>query len=184
MYTNKSEIEGFTLLSIDNSFDTQIDSWIESISAYIDSYTQRKFGVNASDNTEERLFDGNGKTKLLVDDFIELDSVMVGETNLDCLTYPANTTPKFQLFYESGFPRGNQNIKVVATWGYSEDVPKDIKFACTVFVAGIIMGQTKTDGAVLREKIGNYEVAYRDNKELASFNQALDILNRYRRIDI
>jgi hypothetical protein len=189
-YTNRTEIENYLLKEIDPAFDSQIDSWIEQCSKEIETKTQRVFQTVESDVFEERVYDGKGRQKLLVDEFIELDSVTItndGEDEEidDILEYPNNMTPKFILFYEEGFPTGNQNITVSAKWGYSEEPPDDIKFACTVLVAGIIQGQTQqNEGSITSERIGNYSVTYDTEKGKKDFDRVTNILKFYRRITI
>ena len=56
-YTSKTAIENYLLESIDSSFNTQIENWIESIEKYIDNYTGRNF--KADTEASERKFDGN-----------------------------------------------------------------------------------------------------------------------------
>ena len=186
LYTTKEEVLNYVLLDVSEGFESQIDKWIEQMSKYVETKTQRVFETESSDVFEERLYDGNAKQKLLVDDFIELDKVDIVDhaDDIDVKLYPANSLPKFQIYYEKGFPKRNQNVKVSAKWGYSEEPPEDIRFATTVLVAGIILGQSKTENAIVREKIGNYEVQYRNEKELQDFNIAKSTLSFYRKISI
>lgn len=42
-YTTKQRIENYLLISIDENFDGQVESWIEAVETYIDRYTRRDF---------------------------------------------------------------------------------------------------------------------------------------------
>jgi len=181
-YSSKIEVENLALFEIEDEFDEQIDGWIESMSNYIDKFTGRTFSID-SDETEEKVYDGNGKDTLLVDDFVYLDSVTIDDEELDVLTYPNNTTPKFKIYSTTGFKKGKQNVKVTASWGYSEVPPEDIRFACTALVVGIIRSQIATEGDVTTERIGNYSISY-TTKDRDSVQTALDILKRYRKYSI
>lgn len=184
-YTTKTEIQNYLLEDIDVSFDSQIDSWIEQCSKEIETITQRIFEAEESDIFEEKVYDGQGKHKMLVDDFIELDSVTVDDVEVDdILEYPNNTLPKFIIYSEEGFPKGRQNIKVSAKFAYSQDVPDDIKFVCTVLVVGIIKGQVTGDGDISSERIGNYSVSYDTEKGKKDYDRAQNILKFYRKITI
>lgn len=183
-YTDIQSIKDIVLLDWDSDFDSSVNAWIEQMSRYIDTHTQRAFGVT-SDNSETRVFDGNGQRDLLVDEFIEIDSVEVDGKDItaNVLTYPTNRVPKFLISSDTSFRRGRQNVSVTALWGYSEEVPSDIKFVCSVLVAGIIQNQTKTDGQVSNERIGNYQVTYTDDQKEMK-NRMMVILDSYQKIAV
>lgn len=178
----KTDIENYLLIEIAEEFEPEIDKYISQMTQYIETVTNRKF--IADEEFVEKVYDGTGKTEMLVDDFIELDSVKVDGNEITPFVYPVNTTPKFQLYSESGFSKGKQNVTVSAKWGYSEEVPADIRFACTVLVAGIVQTQTPLDNEVLTEKIGNYQVTYKDERQSQDFARAQDILTYYRHYSI
>lgn len=178
-YTNKELIENYTLLSIDASFDSALESWIESISELIERQTNRVF---IASDSEERVFDGNNKTKLVIPDFVELTSVEVDSKDVtsSILKYPANELPHTSIYYENGFYRGKQNITVGAKWGYSVTAPKAIEMVATVMVAGIIQDQEKPNDAIVSERIGNYQVKYTE-KQFEDFKVIEKTLSAFRR---
>lgn len=179
-YTNKTSIENYLLVSIDESFDDQIEAWIGSVEKIIDKMTGRNF--IADEEASERVYDGDNTGILLIDDAIEITKVEVDGTEVtdDCYIYPANTLPKGKIRLSNGvFNRGMQNISVEAKWGYSEDVPDDIAFAATVMVAGIV-NNSRGDGEVSSERIGNYQVSYSEGG-IDDLKQSMDILNSYKK---
>lgn len=199
-YTSKTNLENYTLTEIDTSFDNQIESWIEAIENYIDNLTGRSFVADTS--ASERLFSGNGSQNLPIDDCIEITKVEKGNnaygdsfTEIDeggangYYLLPEN-------YSEKGVPitmvhlrsylwiNGLKNNKITAKWGYSESVPKDIEFASTVLVNGIINESNSTRGDIETEKIGDYSVSYKDEKEKADFMRAMEILEKYKKFEL
>lgn len=173
------DVKRYTLLDVEESFEPAITNWINQMTKHIEKETQRKFTVDAS--PVERVFDGNGKRTILIDDYTVLDSVEIDGTEINVLEYPANSSPKYILFYENVFPRGNQNITISARWG--QEPQDDIKYACTVLVSGIVQNQAKTTGQIVKEKIGNYDVSYEPHQK-ADFDQAMQVINSYKNYSI
>jgi len=170
------ELERYLLTDIDNSFTGQVQTWIDQMTKYIETYTDRQFSVD--DEPTIRKYNGDGSRTLLVDRYSELDTVTVDGNTVTVLEYPANTIPKWKLETTSRFNRGRQNVEVSAKFG--EEAPEDIRFACLVFTAGIIQKQTSKDKA--SEKIGDYAVTYINEAQMADHNRAVEILERYRKL--
>jgi hypothetical protein len=178
--TTKSQVQNYTLLNIDDSFDSQFESWVSQVTHYIETVTGRRFSVD--DEPTERSYDGNGRDTLVIDEYSEMDSVTVeGDEITDFKEYPANKDVKYKLFYENKFPQGKQNVVVSARFG--EAVPADLLHVATVLVAGIMQASIKTDGAITSERIGNYNVSYTD-KQVEDYKLAMDTLTRYRNYSI
>lgn len=199
-YTDKATIQNLGIITIDVSFDAQIDSWIEGAENIIDLITGRNF--KADTVASARLFDGNGSPMLLIDDAVEITLVEVGvdaygasfETILSTgsgryFTDPANHTalkvPVTKLTLASrAFLFGKQNQRITAKWGYSVNVPADIKLAATVFALGIANQNRQGGSEIKSERIGNYTVTYnseKGNNSWADFEQAMTILEGYKR---
>lgn len=197
-YTTKTEIENYLLTTIDTTFDSQVDNWIESIEKYIDNQTGRNFLADSVGNDSDKYYDGDNTSKLLIDDAVEITELEVGDGNLltpdttpikadgDYLLYPANRKPITQIQLRAGYfpayPR--QGIRVKARWGYSEEVPADIRQATTVLVAGIINYGNTADGEVKSMNIGAYSVTYKDEKQWQDFERVADILLSYKKFII
>jgi hypothetical protein len=180
MYTTKAKIEAWLGKTLSQT-EAQVNNIIEGIDEYIDGYTNRTFSTMEG----TKYFDGTDKVFVIIDDLLELDEVELGDRfgdGLEDITedvkpYP-NQTPHTQLLYKQGrITDGFQNVKVTGTWGYAEDVPKDIEFASTVLSAGAL---TQVKGAKQSERIGNYQVSYGQDS-ITDYTRALDILKKYRR---
>lgn len=171
------DIEAYTLQEVAANFRPSVQEWIEQMTTYIERATNREFVTG--DSTSTRKYDGSGTSIQLVDDYSALTSVVVDGSTIDVTEYPTNSTPKYKLMRNGRFPRGLQNVEVMAVWGYGE-VPADIRFACTVLVAGMVQNHTNSDGAKASESIGNYSVSYATEVQRNDFNRVKDILANYR----
>jgi hypothetical protein len=182
-YTNSTEIESYLLKEIDLSFEGQIESWIEAMEAQIDQETGRNFIADAS--ASARLYDGDGSNEIFIDDCVEVESVTIDGAPITVLAYPANSLPYTKIVLATGrFTKGRQNVSVTAKWGYSVDVPADIKFACTVLVAGIINNSTTSEGEVQSMTMGSYQISYKSKKEANDFENVKASLAKYQRMDV
>lgn len=188
-YTNKEAIENYMLIDIDDQFDDQIDEWIEGAEEYIDNVTNRDFALADEEAaTEDRTFDGDGTNTMNIDPAIEIEEVRFSETGdpIDAdqiveLPVRSDTITKLKL-KNFKFPKGTQNIYVKANWGYSE-IPKSIKFAATVIVAGIINNAWNSDSEIASMTIGRYSVSYKSKKEvndLESVEASLEMFKQYK----
>ena len=196
-YTSKQNLQNYTLQEIDAVFNNQIDSWIEAVSKQIEQQTNRVFIADAV--ASPRLYNGNNRQHLIIDDCIEVTKVEVGN-NIWGDTFAEIDSTGINRYYtlptnneEEGVPirkiglrarvwiEGHANHRITAKWGYSEEVPEDIEFAATVMTAGIM--NAKRDGGkgdVTSEKIGQYAVTYSD-KQYKDLEVAKEILESYKR---
>ena len=194
-YTTKTKIESFLLITVDESFDDQVDNFIEDVEDFIDEYTGRNFV--ADEEASERLYNGNNTNELEIDDCIEVETVELGTDDYgtsfnelaetDYVFLPANAIAK-------GFPikaihlkteiftKGLQNHRITARWGYSEEAPGPISMAATILAAHIWkFGRGGISGGITQEKIGNYSVSYDSDKDKMDYDRALAILDKYKR---
>ena len=199
-YTTVEEIENYLLVTIDNAFTSQIKTWIEDMSEYIEGETGRVF--EADDVATEKIYEtqhthtvelGDYHDKLntlYVDEFVSgSNSLSIAGTLVatdDYIFYPINTNPKMRvkLTDTSGltYDVGEQNIQFEACWGFSETCPRPIKFACTVFVSGIILNSLSQEGELASVTIGRYTASYRDKKQMNDFDRATEILTKYTKV--
>jgi len=196
-YTTEQKVKDY--LQIDNFTHSRtasrISDWIEAVEEWIDHYCGRTFKVSLS---ETRLYDGPGEREIIVDDFttlskiefLDLDGDVDDETSdsTDWKTYPANKKPKNRIYLNPGgdfqpiFPKGHQNIRITAHWGYLE-VPKAIEMAATMLVAEIVRDfDQKTLGEIKGETIGDYSVSFATIEQRADRLGVKEMLNAYRRI--
>ena len=186
-YTTKTRIENYLLITIDPSFDNQIEEWIEEVEAYIEQKTGRVFVAESVGAETTRRFDGDDTTRLLIDDAIAIEEIKLTSdsdalTTDDYVTYPQNAIAKgvpitsIELLAAvfPAYPR--QSVSIKARWGYSASVPDLIRNAATVLVAGIINFSWTSDGEIKSETIGRYSVTYKDAKQWNDFEKIEDIL--------
>ncbi len=180
-YTSITEIENYLSIKIDSLLKTQVEEWIDSVENYIEKETGRVFV--ADEEASIRKYDGKNSKKLFIDDCIEITEVKVDDKVItDYLSYPANKLPIMWLERESRFPEGKQNISVKAKWGYSKECPPEIKLATTILTAGIVNYSESKGGDIQSESYGSYSVTYKSEKQWNDFEQAKEIINRYKRI--
>ena len=187
-YTSKTEIENYLMQEIDDTFDSQLDSWMESIEAFIDGQTGRNF--KADSTAAARLFNGENEREIFIDDCVEITKVEITSEyvateevlSADYVTEPANEERKDRICLLYGvFPAGIQNISITAKWGYSEVVPTDIRLAATILVAGIINFASPNSSKIKSRSIGGYSVTYKDEKGWQDMEMAKAILDRYKK---
>lgn len=188
-YTSKTLVESYLQTTISTSFNTQFDTWLGAIELFIDKLTGRSFKALAT--AAIYVFDGNGKSELLIDDCIsvsklEVDDVEIEETNDDgtknWYLYPANVERKYKIKLVGGyFATGTQNVAVTAKWGYSAAVPADVQMAATILLAGLSNSGDPSQSK-RSETIGNYSVSYDSDRGWTDFDQAIKILKGYRKL--
>lgn len=194
-YTTEAKIENFLNVSITEG---DANSFILAAQSYIDNYTQRNFKADSS--ASSRLFNGNDRQDLMIDDCIEVTKVEVGTNQWgDSFDEMDNTgsTPEYYLlpanYSERGVPIrkiglryrywiwGHANHRITAKWGYSENVPNDISFAATVIASGMYYANRgENTGAIQSEKIGNYSVSYAEQAGFSDLETAKQVLNSYK----
>jgi hypothetical protein len=181
-YTTREAIENYMVIEIDETFDEQIDEWIEAIEEYIDNETNNDFTPVAEDAVDEdRTFDGSGTNTLYIDAATEIVEVRLSEDGdpLDVDTYVlypkrADTTRKIVL-KSNKFPCGIENIYINGKWGYAT-VPQDIKLAATILVAGIINNAWQSESEVQSTTIGRYSVTYKTKEQIDDYQKVEGIL--------
>lgn len=189
-YTTESRVENYLDKTIE---DNSLDDMILSVQEYIEKYTGRNFKADTSAST--RLYNGSGNQFLSIDDCIEITKVERGNNQYgdsyteidssDYLTLPINNSQRgvpineVHLKYLNWY-RGLKNNRITAKWGYSENVPEDIKQAATILVANIFEGSSSA-GNVTSERIGDYTVKFDSEKKQ---KQVYQILDHYKKLQI
>ena len=196
-YTNKSRIQNYLMINIDDSFQTQINEWISAIKEYIDNYCGREF---EDESVSSKLYDGDGTKELLIDDLYSFIKIEILDANTGAIdytidnsdeyySYPANKTPYTRIVLNSynspiaWFPKGKQNIKLYGSFGYASTVPEDIRLVATKLVAGIIEEKNiQMTGEIKSESLGEYSVTLQDVSKMSNHLQVESILDKYRKI--
>lgn len=203
-YIEKSDIENYLGVSIDDSLDTFIESLIDGVEDYVESVTGRKFEAPDPDTATTRYYDGNGLTKLSIDDIREITSVTVDDValavNVDYFPFPLNAladgepyerldlnqnvggnqNPRANSTYV--FDCGQRNVVVVGKFGYSATPPAAIKMACIKIASGMIRENITTDlKEVTAETLGEYNVTYGKISEVANAVKSNELLDQFTR---
>ncbi|HBI50268.1 MAG TPA: hypothetical protein DDY21_00240 [Candidatus Moranbacteria bacterium] len=192
------DIENYTLTEIETTFETNVQGWISVVEQYIDNETGRNFKADAS--ASKRYYDGNDLNEFYVDECVEVSGLVIknsmGDTlftltkDTHYLTYPYNELPIRKLIAKSynvlgfiSFLKGQKNIELTAKWGYSVDVPDGIKFATMILVSGIVNFSNNSEGEIKSEKIGDYQVSYKDD-QWKDFELAKKIIGQFTKYDV
>lgn len=185
-YTTIAAVENYTGKAIASSLQMQVTEWITGVSRFMDQEANRVLVADATAST--LYFDGNGSSCLLIDDFVTIESVEVGDEYgenfaaiTDFVKYPAVAPHRKLIRREGVFDYGIQNVKVTGRAGYFVELPEDIKLAATVIVAGVVNAQQPGSDRKKSESIGNYSVSYSSDKGIADYKQALAVIAKYRR---
>lgn len=188
-YTTIEYIENYLLVDIEETFKAQVKEWIAMMEKFVEKETGRVF-IAVSPATE-RKYDGDGGLSLFLDENVEVSKLTIDGTEIsdsDYLLYPSNELPKTRIKLKDDvglfFISGEQNIKVEAKWGYSAACPPDISFATTILVVGIINFSGDMSGEIKSERIGDYAVVYKSDKDWQDFERAKEILKKYKLIVI
>jgi hypothetical protein len=184
--TTLQKVKDYSLIEIESAYESVVEEYIDAVTAYIERYTGRIFTTDTI--ATERVFDGTDTGEIFIDDAVEITEVKDNGNLIDPVNYrlyPANRLPKTRIILPRyNFSIGAQNITVKAKWGYGA-VPKDLEFAATVMVAGIINSQQvkSSGGEISSETIGRYSVSYaQGSSQSHDFSNAKSILKMYRKL--
>ena len=181
VYTDKTAVQNYTLTNINVSMDTQLTEWIEGMSRFMDNYCGITLVGEAP--AVARVYDGTGEAELKIDSAYSITTVTVDGTAVTPLKYPANSPRTYLLKLADGtFTVGMQNVAVTGIFARLVALPADLKFACTVLVAGIVNQSNKQTDGIKSEKVGEYQVTYKDEKERADYTRAMQILDSYKKV--
>lgn len=181
-YTNETSIESYLLTDIDDSYSGQITEWIQAMSAHMDEYCNQSLVAPVSPVAETFRYDGDNTDTLIINTCNTLTEVRIDGVVTDVLTYPANKPYITKIVLSSGyFPCGKQNVEVEAIQSMLTEIPADLRFVATVLVAGIIQNQIMGMKAGTTETIGDYSITYKDKKQVADYELAMGILQKYKR---
>lgn len=159
---------------------SQMESWILAMSMWIDRYCNRNLY-----RTEEETFtyDGNGQEILVIEDVIE-PTVSIDGREVAVDGYPQRKDYVSRIRQSDGFRwhRGRNNVTVTGVHSMHLYLPEDVQQVCTVLVAGIYNAKDVQGKVGTSERIGNYQVNYRETSQQKDFDNVKAILSGYKRI--
>lgn len=205
-YITRQETQKYLGLNIGEEVQTIFDLFVSGVERYIEKYTGRKF--EAPDSNTIRYYDGNGATKLAIDDLRSLTELEVAGDVLtegeDFYLWPLNAEednepythivliqPESRVSFNSRistathyvFDELQKSVKVTGKFGYSVTPPDDVKLAALKLVGGII--KENIGDADVREisshNIDLLQVNYTQISEVAHRLGVNDILKQYQR---
>lgn len=179
-YTDKTSVEEYLIKNIDVSYNSQVDMWIVAMSRYIDRFCNRTIFRE----TEETFkYDGDGSEILHIGDCID-PTVKIGDQDIEVVTYPSNKPYASRIVRKDGarWPKGLQNVEVTGVQAMNLYLPDDIKYACTILVAGIVRDQLFGEKSGTSEKIDGYSITYNSERDKSDIATAMKVLSGYKRI--
>ena len=211
MYINKTDVQNYSGIAINETLNSFIEDLINTAQDYIEEYTSRKFENTDEDTT--RYYDGNGETKMKINDIREITSLTVdfngeSETALtnedDYFLYPLNATedekpfteiqliqPETRLNLNSRlrsaspylFDVGQRTVKVVGKFGYSVTPPSAIKTVAVKLVLAMLKENIGDADLkeITQESLGDYSASFVKVKEIAERLHFANILDKYKR---
>lgn len=178
-------------------------AFILAAQQYIEQITGRNF--KAESTASARLFSGNDRQGLRIDDCVDVTKVEVGNDGWgDTFTEAVNEEGETPQYYEMPINyaadllpinkiglrnkvwiSGHANHRITAKWGYSAAVPDDISFAATVIASGMYyQNRGENTGAIKSERIGEYQVSYADERGMSDLERAMAILQTYKKYEL
>jgi len=144
-----------------------IEAMIDSVSAVIETFCQRKFKSRAY----VEYYSGDGTTELMVDQYPVTaitdiwddvnhdftDSYKIDTSNILFSDIGSNLSDGIVLLEGDTFRSGVKNVKISYTAGYTT-IPLDLADACIQFVAKVFNLRGKQ--GIESEKIGNYAIKF------------------------
>lgn len=198
-YVTKGTVQKYLNVDIASSMDAQLDDWITAIEKWIEKYTGKSFEASS----ETRYYDTyNSKRgyEIDIDPFTAItaleyldeegatdETLTEGQSN-DFLTYPLNDTEKYKILIlptssVGPMPIGARRLKVTATFGHSDVVPKDIELVATKLVASVVSEGLK-GGKLQQVNIGDYQATFEKIDQTAEALGIYQILDMYRDIEL
>lgn len=185
-YTDKAAVQNYLLTNIAAPFDDQLTEYIQAMSQFAD--TEAGYPIYRNEETT-RYYDGVRASELPISSVhtisqVTMDDIAIAPST-EYVASPYNNEVKRRIILRTGtFTPGVANIAVTGIHSRvsGDAVPAMLKHAVTVLVAGIINQVNTQSAGVQSEKVGEYQVTYRNEKERADFAQALTTIRNYRKI--
>jgi hypothetical protein len=153
----------------DTTKEDHLAAWIHGLSTFVRRYIDQPVETTVYTET----LDGTGETtiRLSYRPVVEVSEVTIDDdavTLTDVLHYDHG-----ELYLETGFTAGRQNVVVEYTAGNGEDVPDDLKLACC-----LILEQASQASLLQQATRGDYAYVFAPTKWP---KDAREIIDSYRR---
>lgn len=189
MKTNKpyTDLETVKLLLDPSSTSTANDDLIETLIPQAQAVIDSILGYDFQTETGPRLYNGNGRDKLLIDKCLDLtkvelltyqvvNNVRTLTDTVDISGYCALDRTGLVLERDAGYlPLGKQNVRVTGVFGKRDQVPQDIIRAATLLTIHYVK---QLDGSY-QDKTANSQFGELIFKQQIPAD-VLDILGRYK----
>lgn len=201
-YTNQTKIEGYLQRSLTANEQVNLDALIANISGLINSYCDREwydYSENPSDpDSETRLYDGNGKRELPIDDCKDIEQIEILDSQSGVLltllattdpvpfiTYPHNQEIVESVYLRNNiFPHGVARVRVTAIFG-SGVVPAEVVMAATILCGKFIANSSADVTGFRSESIEGYSYTLKSGADLdREQKMALQSLEQFRRLEL
>ena len=165
----------------------EIAGYIRAMSATMDNMSGRRlYGDEETTNT----YDGEKGEILHVKDVCAISEVLLDGADVTeaIYKYPQNKAYASRLVLPGkSWGTKRQSVEVTGIHAMHDELPEDIKLACTIFVAGVYRNahpDPDFKGEVTSEKMGNYTVSYASAKQVGDAANAKALLSSYKRISL
>lgn len=179
-YTTSTAVKNYLQTEIASGLNSQITDYIQAISEFVDN----EIGYPLYSTIETtRKYDGSGTGLLDVDPVHTITEVTVDGSVVSPVELPYNEDVKEQLRLSTGtFGASDAGVEVTGIFSKSKTLPKSITHAVTILV-GLIVRQLKdqSDG-IQSEKIGDYTVSFKSEKDRLDYELAMKIIDGYKPI--
>jgi len=206
IYTDQARIEAYLNRSLTDDEGTIVEQVIEYLSNYLGSYLNRSyFSIRDEDGVGEgedyasvasaRIFDGEGKKEIYIDDFTGLtqidfldaegSSYNTFTATTDWLLFPLNKNPKESIrMRATHFPNGYGNVQMTANWG-SGACPAPVIMTATILVGKFFKKAEINKSTYKSESIEGYSYTLQSNADHdAEIKNALDMIKPYKKITL
>lgn len=178
MYTDIEAVEAYTGRTITDT--AEVERYIVAMTQAIDGFCNR---VIFDDEVSTFTYDGDNTDLLIIKDVCNITEVTVDGISREFVKYPQNKPYASRLKLDGyRFTTGLQNVAVTGIHAMSDVLPEDVKFACTVLVAGILNNKDTQGKVGTTERMGAYSITYKEESQKTDFATAKASLSAYKRI--
>lgn len=194
-YTDQAQTESYLQRELTEYEQESFDQVVEQVSDFINTYTSREWRDKDAEGDAEasqRIYDGNGQRELFVDDFGEITTLKIldSDGNVyetissdDFIAYPLRSSTKDSIYLRKrNFPYGRATVQLTATFA-SDGVPVGVQMVAAELV-GIFFAQGKSSSDDFKkESIEGYTYELMSGAERSDkIQSALSKLDKWRKV--